>query len=123
MEEGTGKATSQRKEPTPWQAGGRVAPKGQSDSPEAAGHRKRVRGPVPASLKTAVTYGGDLSREVMGWTGQAGESPPPSPPPPAGACTLPPLDLTWCVGITGAEGMRCKDSRLWRSRCSSCSFP
>lgn len=82
MEEGTGKATSQRKEPTPWQAGGRVAPKGQSDSPEAAGHRKRVRGPVPASLKTAVTYGGDLSREVMGWTGQAGESPPPSPPPP-----------------------------------------
>lgn len=40
-----------------------------------------------------------------------------------GGSLPPPLDLTWCVGITGAEGIRCRDSRFWRSLCSSCSFP
>lgn len=42
---------------------------------------------------------------------------------PLGRAPSLPLALTWCVGITGAEGIRCRDSRLWRSLCSSWSFP
>lgn len=39
------------------------------------------------------------SHEVMGMRGPEQSLPPP-------------LTLTWCVGITGAEGIRCRDSRL-----------
>ena len=96
-----------------WAQGKGVAPKGQRNRPEAvwigwggATERRWL------SRKWEHVRGtGDLSGEVMEINTQEGREP----------CLR--LDLTWCVGMTGAEGIRCRDSRLWRSLCSSWSLP
>ena len=95
-----------------------VAPKGQKDNPEAVWTRwGGATGRWWLSRKPQHIRGtGDLSGEVTEMKTARAERALGGPLPP-------PLDLTWCVGITGAEGVRGRDSRLWRSLWSSWSFP